>query len=339
MKKSKNINYPIDVVIPWVDGNDINWKKERNKYRYDETSSVHHFDYQDWGLLKYWFRGIEKYAPWVRNVFFITWGHVPEWLNINHPKLKIINHEDFIPEKYLPTFSSHTIELNFFRIKELSEHFVYFNDDMYLINQTKPEDFFKNGLPKDCAIQNPITPLNNNCISHLQLTTIAVINQNFKKNEIIKNNIFKWFNFRYRELILLNMLFAPWNRFPGLLEQHVASSLLKSTYKSVWKKEYNLMDKTCSHKFRDFKVDVNQWILKEWQIASGNFEPRDINFGKLLSIYDVSSALKAKFAITNSNRKVLCINDHVNENNIDEIKTIVKNGFEIKFPNKSSYEK
>ncbi|WP_331836427.1 hypothetical protein [Erysipelothrix piscisicarius] len=69
---------------------------------------------------------------WVNNVYLITYGHLPDFLNVDHPKLKIINHTDYIPSDYLPTFSSHTIELNMHRIEGLSEHFVYFNDDMFL---------------------------------------------------------------------------------------------------------------------------------------------------------------------------------------------------------------
>ena len=54
-------------------------------------------------------------------------------LEPDHPKLHIVNHRDFIPEEYLPTFSSHAIELNMHRIPDLAEHFLYFNDDVYLM--------------------------------------------------------------------------------------------------------------------------------------------------------------------------------------------------------------
>ena len=69
------------------------------------------------------------------------------WLNTENPKLTVVNHKDYIPEEYLPTFSSHPIELNLHRIKGLSEQFVYFNDDTFIINAMQPEDFFKKGLP------------------------------------------------------------------------------------------------------------------------------------------------------------------------------------------------
>ena len=67
----------------------------------------------------------------------------------------IVKHEDYIPEEFLPTFQSRTIDMNFHRIKDLSEHFVYFNDDMFLINPTTKEDFFVNGLPCDSAVMKP----------------------------------------------------------------------------------------------------------------------------------------------------------------------------------------
>ena len=140
---------PIDFVITWVDGSDPAWLEEKSKYQpeSDITTDASIRRYRDWGTLKYLFRGVESYAPWVRKVFFITWGHVPNWLDLSAPKLEVVKHEDYIPREYLPTFSSHPIELNMHRIEGLSEHFVYFNDDMYITQPIAPTLFFRNGLP------------------------------------------------------------------------------------------------------------------------------------------------------------------------------------------------
>ena len=46
---------------------------------------------------------IEKHAPWVNNVYLITNGQKPDWLNLEHPKLKLITHREFMPEAYLPS--------------------------------------------------------------------------------------------------------------------------------------------------------------------------------------------------------------------------------------------
>jgi len=67
--------------------------------------------------LKFSFRSVELYAPWVRHIYLITNGQVPTWLNLDHPKIKIIEHKDIFPDKnHLPTFSSPAIEINMHNI-------------------------------------------------------------------------------------------------------------------------------------------------------------------------------------------------------------------------------
>lgn len=120
----------IDFVVTWLDANDPIWRESYNKYR----GGVHKEDrgrYRNWDLFRYWFRAVENYAPWVNKVFLVTNGKFPDWINAKHPKLVLIKHTDYMPEKYLPTFNSRAIELNFHCIPGLSEHFVYFNDDMF----------------------------------------------------------------------------------------------------------------------------------------------------------------------------------------------------------------
>ena len=93
MRKVDKNTQDIDFVITWVDGNDLEWKREKaaRMGRTDMDISVNTDDrkerYRDWDNLRYWFRGMEKYAPWVRKVHFVTWGHIPQWLNTKHPKL------------------------------------------------------------------------------------------------------------------------------------------------------------------------------------------------------------------------------------------------------------
>ena len=122
----------IDFVIPWVDDTDELWLKKMAEFTGQDTKIGNcEARYRDWDTLKYWFRGVEKFAPWVRHIYFISDNQKPEWLNTEHPKLKWIKHSDYIERQYLPTFSSHTIEWNLHRIEGLSENFVYFNDDVF----------------------------------------------------------------------------------------------------------------------------------------------------------------------------------------------------------------
>ena len=98
---TRDNNIPeIDFVITWVDGNDPDWQKQKMEYSMQPDLSQKQDDrkerYRDWDLLRYWFRGVERFAPWVRRIHFVTWGHLPSWLNKEHPKLNIVNHKDFI---------------------------------------------------------------------------------------------------------------------------------------------------------------------------------------------------------------------------------------------------
>ena len=138
----------IDFVVPWVDSNDPEWIKSYNHYR-PEKPIQDMARFRDWGIFRYWFRAVERYAPWVNKVFLITNGKFPEWINPSCEKLVLVKHSDYIPQKYLPTFNSKTIELNLGRIDDLSEHFVYFNDDTFICAPITPDYFFKDGLPCD----------------------------------------------------------------------------------------------------------------------------------------------------------------------------------------------
>ena len=121
---------PIDIVLPWVDGNDPEWRKIKQSYK--SSGDEREERYRDFGLLKYWFRGIEQCMPWVRTIHFVTMNQVPEWLNSSHLNIHIVYYQDYMPEECLPTFNSNAIEMNAHRIEGLSEQFILFNDDMYI---------------------------------------------------------------------------------------------------------------------------------------------------------------------------------------------------------------
>ena len=114
-------NTAIDFILTWVDGSDHEWIKEFNKWSPSakKNTDIREERYRDYGLLKYWFRAIEKFTPWVNKVHFVTCGQKPDWLNVNCPKLNWVKHSDYIPSEYLPVFSSHPIELFFHKIPGL----------------------------------------------------------------------------------------------------------------------------------------------------------------------------------------------------------------------------
>lgn len=327
----------IDFVIPWVDGNDIEWQREKAKYEKSVTGDNRKIRYRDLDNLKYFFRGVENFAPWVNKIHFITWGHLPVWLNKNHQKLNIVYHHDYIPEKYLPTFSSRPIELNLHRIKGLSEHFVYFNDDMFIIKPTRKEDFFKNDLPCDTAVLMPL-------ISKFRKSTMAnvanvmeIINTSYDKKSVLKKDFFKWFNICYRKFLISTFLMLPYKHFTGFLNLHLPNSYLKSTFEELWDREYEVLDSTCSNKFRTGN-DINQQLPKYKQLVEGKFSPRSPYIGKTYNFTNNNEDIVQ--AIINQKFKLICINDN-DSNPIEDFNKqtiIVKSAFEQIFPEKSAFE-
>lgn len=326
----------IDFVIPWVDGSDLLWRKEKNRClgTEDEENATDN-RFRDWNLLRYWFRGVEECTPWVNKIYFITYGHLPEWLNVENEKLVIVNHKDYIPQKYLPTFSSHPIELNIFRIKNLSEHFVYFNDDMFLLKRMTPEQFFVKGLPVDAYIETILPATNNDTFIHTLLNDIYIINKNFSKWEVVKKNFLKIFNIKYGSKNLNNLCLLPWKKFASFQITHLPQPFLKSVLEEVWEKENDFLDKVCKNKFRT-NQDVNQYIFRYWQCCTGRFTPSKPLAGKGMVSIGHNDYLKI---IEKNKYNCICLNDGDNSVDVEtESKKIIEE-FEKIFPDKCSFEK
>lgn len=337
----------IDFVVTWVDGNDPKWKAEKAKYQNNDEGDQREERYREWDNLQYWFRAIEEYAPWYNSIHFVTFGHVPAWLKTDHPKLHIVNHEDYIPKEYLPTFSARPIEFYLHKIPGLSDKFVYFNDDMFITSKVSPDDFFHNGLPRESAILNisipPVRDAKGNVIEdqNLYLSSlynVFAINRHFKKNATIKHNLSKWINYRYGLEQIRTLLLLPWGDFAGFADTHLPYSLLKTTFDDVWKMEEATLKRACEHKFR-MSTDVSGRLITWWQIASGHFYPRRVKDSKFFQITDNEKNNQEIFeAIKKKKYKMICINDKVSNGLFVEKRDQLKEAFETLLPTKSSFE-
>lgn len=330
----------IDFVIPWVDGSDPLWQKERSQYRADRTTDSCAARYRDMGLLKYWFRTVEAYAPWVDQIHFITWGHLPEWLNTEHPKLHIVNHKDYIPEEYLPTFSSRPIEMNIHRIPGLSEHFVYFNDDMLLNAPVSPDFFFRKGLPCDFAHINNIyhTDPTDIC-EHVRVNSIWIVNNRCSYIKEFLRHPFKYVTPKYplKNLAKNILKLENANFFQGFEDHHLANAYLKTTLADTWENSRDILHYTCKNKFRT-PLDVNQSLFRYTQLALGKFHPvSKKSRGKFVSMRNEIPAILDD--ILRSDHKMLCINDAPDLSNYEQIAAAIISAYEKRFPNKSTFEK
>ena len=329
------MNGKIDFVIPWVDGADPQWRTEKAAYSgvKGDADDGREIRFRDWELLKYWFRGVEKYAPWVNKIHFITWGHLPTWMNTAHQKLHIVNHRDYIPEQYLPTFSSHTIELNMHRIKGISEQFVYFNDDIFILKELKESDFFQNGKPCDLCVLNAITPRLGE-FSPILLRTTSYINKHFNKRSGVKKHLSKWFSPKYGKLLIRTLCLLPWTFYTGFYNHHLAVPYRKQTLETVWQAEPEILDSTCRHRFRN-DTDVNQYIFRYWQLAAGEFVPHAV-LGKYVNLKSDNTAVYQ--TIRKRKVKLYCINDKDEGFDFQSVKQELITEFETIFPEKSSFE-
>lgn len=326
----------IDIVLTWVDGNDPEWLARYNKYQsVVKDGDKRTIRFRDWGLLKYWFRGIESFAPWVGKIHFVTSGEFPEWLDKEHSKLNWVKHEDFIPADFLPTFNINAIETNLHRIKDLSDCFVFFNDDMFLTRRVSPSDFFQNNLPCDFAILDPIFPVQ---YPEVFVNDIMVINRHFSKKDVIKKNLLKWINPKYGKYLAKSILLMPWKKFPGLLDAHLPNSFRKETFEEVWQAEPEILRTTGLARFRSH-TNVNQWLFRFWHLAKGEFYPFNI-LGQGQS-YEISLSTIDTICnvIRNKEYKQICINDSEDISDFEDMRDRLKSAFNAILPDKSSFEK
>ena len=327
----------IDIVILWVDGNDVQWQQRFNEFAPQEKQidiDCSEERFRDWGCLRYWFRGIEQFAPWVRKVHLVTADQVPDWINRECKKLHLVNHEDFIPKEYLPTFNSCAIEDNIHRIEGLAEHFIFFNDDCFFTAPVTPERFFRKGLPTDMAVVNTIQ--SEGQMGHITLNDLDVIHRHFNKRHVM-GNVNQWFNLRYGTFLLRTLTLLPWPRFSGFYDHHLPQAFCKQTLNEVWEAEPELMHETCCHRFRHI-TDVNQWLFRYWHLCKGTFAPLNVMRDSHVYYLTDTNFEEAIEAITKQKHNLIVLNDGP-LSAFAEKKEQMQAAFETILPNKSMFER
>lgn len=152
-------NFPIDIVLPWVDGDDPRHIECRSQFctDYGETRREDvggDCRFQSLGEIRYCVESINLFAPFIRKIYIVTDGQDPDldgYLQERFPDgyipMEVVDHKIIFKgyERYLPVFNSRAIEAMIWRIPGLSEHFILMNDDFMFINDASVEDFFKDG--------------------------------------------------------------------------------------------------------------------------------------------------------------------------------------------------
>lgn len=335
----------IDFIIPWVDGNDPAWLASRRLYDTKEAGTDAldanaDCRFRDNGLLRYWFRGVEMFAPWVRKVHFVTCGHFPAWLDIHHPKLHLVKHSDYIPEEYLPTFNSNTIELNYHRIEDLAERFVLFNDDVFLLRAVSPDFFFSGNEPVLDTSLRYSEEVGYNNWSRIVFNNYCVVNKSFDAGKSIWENRNKWFSIRklgYKRARRNFLCFLANRTLPAGLYGHIAQPQLKSTFQQIWDVHPDVMDTSCRHRFRS-DDQVNQWLCCIWNQAAGRFFPaRPYSLGRVIGI----KSSNLDWICQNIRQQAfpqVCLNEDEKTTDADRCYESIVKAFHSILPGKSSFE-
>lgn len=328
----------VDFVVTWVDDTDQKWVENKQKYMSKSDLKLNDASrYRDWGIFKYWFRAVEKHAPWVNKVYLITEGHLPEWINTEYDKLICIKHSDYIDKKFLPTFNSNVIELNIANISSLSEQFVMFNDDMVLNSDVEKSDFFLKGLPRDTGVFSPIIPISGT-ISNTLVNNVGIINQRFNSRKIIKENFAKFYNFKYGKNLVKNLFVIPWKNVLGFYDLHLPISYLKSEFQDTIAYSKEEVEVTSFNKFRE-ATDISHWLVRYTQLSKGKFIPRSTKFGVMYGIE--TDFDKIKEDVEKSKHKVICLEDEDGDSikSFEKTKQRLLSLYETKYPEKSRFER
>jgi len=146
---SHNPPFDIDLVYTWVDHTDPAWQKKKKAELSGlsagtdiNSRSLSQGRFHNRDELKYSLRSIDQYAPFINNIYIVTADQTPDWLDVTHPRIHIISHDEIMPDDSLPTFNANAIECSLHNIPGLAEHFIYMNDDMFIGHQADYTSFF-----------------------------------------------------------------------------------------------------------------------------------------------------------------------------------------------------
>lgn len=291
----------VDYVFPYVTSDDEYWKQ---LYTLSLSGKETQFEagiqrFRDNGLLKYLLRSLEKYLPWINKLHMIVMSdsQVPKW--INRENVNIIYHSDFIPKKYLPTFSSSLIETFLPFIPSVEEKFIYGNDDLIPCRHLSKSLFFRGNIP--CY--------NINIRDYFETAP----------GDTLRRNAY-------------NLIMEKKQDKRVSTTQHSTISYRKSLIQNCFYKYKKRILNSLS-KFREEK-NLNQYMYAFYQMI----EETIFNIHQNIGLYIVKPTNIEKILVKNFNKfDFICLNDELEMSEKDWFKILSK--FEQLLPNRSKYEK
>ena len=308
----------IDLVYLWVNGNDPQWLARRN----DFLGITHTIDdinckgrYANNDELKYSLRSVEKYLPWIRKIFIVTDNQTPQWLNTAHPKIEIINQQDILPSEANPCYNSVVVEYFLHRIPDLSEQFLYANDDMFVNAEVLPSFFFADdGFP------------------YIRLLSKPLAQWRYRWKELTGKKLST-----YRTTILkaARLVKARYGKFYSGIPHHNIDAYKKSSYRTVVEDVFKNEIGSCVAHHKRTPDDIQRALFSYYALAIGQGHPV-CSTRKKSCVIDLGRPEHMKY-ISLYHPKLFCLND--TELTSDDDRQRAKAFLENYFPKKSAFEK
>lgn len=308
----------IDIVVTYVYERDKEWAQSF-KYWKEKEILEHKADKnnrqafgiertREWDIFKYWFRAVELNCPWVNKIFLIVQNknHIPSWLNIKNPKLRIVYHDEYIPKELLPTFNAMPIGMYVSNIKDLSKNYLMCDDDMFFLNEIAEDRFFKDNKPihEDNRISYELYPITGQAKVWWQILNNDLDFETPHMKTLVKYGMYHLPEARNKDfeqfIIKIN-------------EQTIKDSFMKSKFRN----ETNL----CSYMFSDLLKIYDKAILGE--------PYKNCSYVSITSKTNFNDYL---------NKDIVCFNDTEVLDDYELTKKKLIDFLEKKFPNKSKYE-
>ncbi|GGY31130.1 stealth family protein [Streptomyces omiyaensis] len=311
------VTFPVDVVYTWVDGADPAWLRRRAEFSGEgyHAEAANAARYLSRDELRYSLRSLHMYAPWVRNIYLVTDDQTPEWLDTGAPGLKVVPHRDvFRSPELLPTFNSHAIESQLHHIEGLSEHFLYFNDDVMLGNEVTPGDFFlANGLTKFFP-SSALVPLGERTVDD---PPVAAAGKNNRR--LIQE--------RYGAVLVQKMKHMP----------HPLRRSVLTEIETEFAEEYRLTE---ANRFRSIDdISISSSLHHYYAFHTGRAVPSQLPYSYLDLTHPWTETRLGRL-LAARDRTVFCVNDTVStEQEVGEQKDLITPFLEAYFPVPSPYEK
>ena len=330
---------PVDFVLTWVDDTDPEWQRARAKYSGKGTEVSRDGDleamFRDQGMLRYWFRAVEKYAPWVRTVHFVTAGHVPGWLNLHNPKLKVVRHDQILSSDVLPTFNPRAIQSGFLRIPNLADHFVVFDDDTLVNQPVDPDFFFPGGLPYGMALPNALAMRSSH--SHALLNVSGFLNEHFNQRQVLRSHWRKWLSPKYGKELFRSAALLPWPYILPFAISHLPVPVSRPMMEEAYEAAEEDLEATSARRFRDPKDMLPVQLTVAWQNVKGMFTP--VSRNSIGKSFDLGSSPldQMRAALFDPRVKTVCYNDS-NAKDTAAAAGVILEGMQEKYPKPSSFE-